>query len=225
MNREPYRPVGMFATLETVPPLNRIRRDPGDTRRRLLQAAFEEIYRHGFQATGLDSILARARVTKGALYHHFGSKSALGCAMIDEVVRGWIRRQWIGPLSETRDPLTTLVELARWGERRATAERLTLGCPLNNLIQEMAPLDEAMRRRLLSVLDDWRSGLAAALERGQGHGVVDTAVNPEETADFVIAAWQGSVSLAKGTGDRKALAACRAGLERYLHTLRPAAMQ
>ena len=56
-------------------------------RRELLEAAFAEFHLHGFQAASLDAIVARAGVTKGALYHHFPDKSALGHAVIDEVVR------------------------------------------------------------------------------------------------------------------------------------------
>src|SRR5262249_7743733 len=55
------------------------------TRGRLLQAAFHEIYRSGFRTADLDAILATAGVTKGAPYHHFGSKDALGYAVVDEV--------------------------------------------------------------------------------------------------------------------------------------------
>jgi len=51
-------------------------RDPERTRERLLQAAFREVYRYGFQSAGIDTILAATNVTKGALYHHFKSKEA-----------------------------------------------------------------------------------------------------------------------------------------------------
>jgi AcrR family transcriptional regulator len=59
-------------------------RDAGRTRERLLQAASREIYRAGFQSASLDTILAAAGVTKGALYYHFDSKEALGYAVVDE---------------------------------------------------------------------------------------------------------------------------------------------
>jgi AcrR family transcriptional regulator len=58
-------------------------RDPERTRERLLQAAFREIHRSGFQSASIDTILAATNVTKGALYHHFESKEALGYAASD----------------------------------------------------------------------------------------------------------------------------------------------
>src|SRR5271156_2611915 len=60
-------------------------RDSERTRERLLQAASREIYRSGFQSASLDTILAVAGVTKGALYYHFDSKEALGYAVVDEI--------------------------------------------------------------------------------------------------------------------------------------------
>ena len=61
-------------------------RDPDGTRERLLQAAFREVRRSGFQSAGIDTILAATNLTKGALYYHFDSKEALGYAIVDEVI-------------------------------------------------------------------------------------------------------------------------------------------
>ena len=58
-------------------------RDPERTRVRLLQAAFEEMYRSGYRSADLDAILAAAGVTKGALYYHFDNKESLGYAVVD----------------------------------------------------------------------------------------------------------------------------------------------
>jgi AcrR family transcriptional regulator len=46
------------------------------TRGLLLQAAFQEMHRSGFRSADLDTILAKAGVTKGALYYHFDNKEA-----------------------------------------------------------------------------------------------------------------------------------------------------
>jgi len=41
------------------------------TREKILDAAFHEIHRYGFQSASLANILERTGLTKGALYHHF----------------------------------------------------------------------------------------------------------------------------------------------------------
>ncbi len=94
-----YIPVGMVVR----PPKHRKRRsrDPERTRVRLLQAAFREVYRSGFQSASLDTILAAAGVTKGALYYHFKSKKALGYAVVEEVIAPDVHGTWMRPLQRT----------------------------------------------------------------------------------------------------------------------------
>ncbi|MCD9197136.1 TetR/AcrR family transcriptional regulator [Aeromicrobium wangtongii] len=47
------------------------------TKRALLDSATKLFTDHGYAGTSLDEVVAAARVTKGALYHHFPSKLAL----------------------------------------------------------------------------------------------------------------------------------------------------
>src|ERR1700733_11610290 len=86
-------------------------RNPERTRERLLQAAFREVYRYGFQSAGIDKILAATDVTKGALYYHFESKEALGHAIIEEIVAEITRDRWVLPLQRSMDknPVDTLI--------------------------------------------------------------------------------------------------------------------
>lgn len=54
------------------------------TREKLLDITFEEVYIHGYAATSVDTILKKAGITKGSMYHHFKSKKELVLAMIEE---------------------------------------------------------------------------------------------------------------------------------------------
>ncbi|HEY6764213.1 MAG TPA: TetR/AcrR family transcriptional regulator, partial [Candidatus Sulfotelmatobacter sp.] len=80
-------------------------------RERLLQAAFREVYRYGFQSAGVDTILAATNVTKGALYYHFENKEALGHAVIEEIIAEITRDRWVLPLQRSKDknPVDALV--------------------------------------------------------------------------------------------------------------------
>ncbi|ONM47229.1 TetR/AcrR family transcriptional regulator [Nocardia donostiensis] len=56
-----------------------------ETRRALLLASRRLFAAKGYAAVGLSEIVATAGVTKGALYHHFDSKSTLFQAVLEQV--------------------------------------------------------------------------------------------------------------------------------------------
>jgi TetR/AcrR family transcriptional regulator, transcriptional repressor for nem operon len=178
-------------------------RDPERTRERLLQAAFREVYRVGFQSAGIDAILAATNVTKGALYYHFENKEALGHAVIEEVVAKLPRERWLLPLqrSEDKDPIDALIGIVRAIPSRP--RDVKGGCPLVHLAQEMSQLDEQFRKRLERIFHAWQEGIAVALRRGRSEGSVRRDLDPEETASFLIAMIEGYEVLAKNAQDAK----------------------
>lgn len=62
------------------------------TRQALVDSACELFTKRGYAGTSLDEIAKRARVTKGALYHHFSGKQAMFEAAFDAVERHTIER-------------------------------------------------------------------------------------------------------------------------------------
>jgi TetR/AcrR family transcriptional repressor of nem operon len=194
-------------------------RDPERTRGRLLGAAFEEIFRSGFQNADLDAILARAGVTKGALYYHFVNKEALGHAVVDEVIASMTREKWVQPLQNANNPIDTLVRIIQ--STSLKREDIQRGCPLNNLSQEMSPLDAEFRKRTAKVFKDWHDAIAVALRGGQKRGLVRSDVNANETATFLIATYEGYTSLTKNSQDVRMLQSGLRSVRRYLESLRP----
>ena len=195
------------------------RKQPDQTRQRLLQSAFTEIHRNGFRGASLETILKETGVTKGALYHHFGSKAKLGLAVIDEVVRPFVEDNW-KPVLGAENIIDGAIELTR----RLTAERnqyaLTLGCPFNNLIQEMSPIDDDFREALNGLLQAWREGVVRGFKLGQERGQVRQDVDPETTTDFLISAIEGCVGMTKATQDDVFYNNSMQGLEAYIEQLR-----
>lgn len=55
------------------------------TRRVLIDAATEQFSANGYAGTSLDAIVSGARVTKGALYHHFSGKQAIFEAVFEKL--------------------------------------------------------------------------------------------------------------------------------------------
>ncbi|HKE23407.1 MAG TPA: TetR family transcriptional regulator C-terminal domain-containing protein [Terracidiphilus sp.] len=195
-------------------------RDPERTRERLLQAAFREIYRLGFQSAGLDAILAAAGVTKGALYHHFDSKEALGYAIVEEIISELTSDRWMRPLEQSKgqNPIDTLIGIAQSiPSRQVDVKR---GCPLANLTQEMSLLNEEFRKRLERIFQAWQQSIAAALRDGQHAGSVRGDLVPEEAASFLIAMFEGYEVVAKNAQDTRVWNLGIRNIVSWLNTLR-----
>jgi AcrR family transcriptional regulator len=193
-------------------------RDSERTRERLLQAASREIYRSGFQSASVDTILAVAGVTKGALYYHFDSKEALGHAVIDEVIATCVRGKWVRPLQNGTDPIDALIGAVQGIPVRPADVRG--GCQLNNLAQEMSSLDAGFRKRLAIIFDAWREAVASVLREGQAHGSVRCDVEPADAAGLLIAMVEGYASLAKNAQDPKVMKAGIRNIVGWLRSLR-----
>lgn len=196
-------------------------RDPDGTREKLLKAAFEEIYRRGFQAASLDTILAKAGVTKGALYHHFPDKASLGYAVVAEVVKGFLLERWGVLEPPAGDPVTALQRILQTRSAGLTTREVELGCPLNNLAQEMSPLDQRFRRKVNATFDLWTDAVAKELARGQAEGTVRGDVDARKIAAFVVASIEGSFGLAKGAQSAAMLRSNLEVLGSFLESLRP----
>jgi AcrR family transcriptional regulator len=193
-------------------------RDPDGTRERLLQAAFKEVRRSGFQSAGINTILAATNVTKGALYHHFDSKEALGYAIVDEVIAKLVRDGWLLPLLSDGQPIDILIGIVRRLPTRPADVRES--CPLLNLAQEMSPLNEQFRKRLERLFLAWQEGIATLLRKGQSQGTVRRDLNPDETASFLVAMVEGHASLAKNAQNAKVWEVGTRNIVGWLQSLR-----
>jgi len=210
----------MLTRKRPLRPGTSLQRDPQRTRGRLIEAAFREVYRHGFQGADIDAVVERAQVTKGALYHHFEGKEELGHAVIDEFIMQITRDKWLLPLQNARNPVDTLIEIVQ--ATSLAPPEVGGGCPLNNLSQEMSLLNEGFRQRLAFVFNAWQNAIAMALQEGQKRGQVRRDLNAAETSTYLVAVYEGYISLAKNAQDGKVLNSGMQTIARYLESLRPA---
>ena len=199
-----------------------ITRNAEKTRTQILQAAFEEFYMNGFQGGSINRIVDGAGTTKGALFHHFDDKNDLGYAVVDEIIFPQMKERWLDPLADSIDPIAVIKKTMRQFAREEEGQGCLLrGCPLNNLAQEMAPLNEGFRRRLERIYSAWREAVAAAFARGIKAGTVKKGMSPRKTAALIVAALEGIIGTAKNAQSRELLEDAGEGLIDYLDCLKP----
>jgi TetR/AcrR family transcriptional regulator, transcriptional repressor for nem operon len=177
---------------------------------RLLRVAARIVHQKGFQNAGLQQILAEAEIPKGSFYFYFKSKEDFGLQLIDFYAEFYLgkARQILDGIEGPFVP--RLRQFLDWQGNYMEANGYEGGCPFGVLSQEMADRNEPFRQKLEEVFDRLREKTAHVLTLAREAGEINPLLDPVETADFVISAWQGTLiqmKVAKSGASRKAFLA------------------
>jgi len=194
-------------------------RDPERTRAKILEAGFEVVYRQGFRASSINEIASRAGVTEGAFFHYFHTKNDLGYAIVDEVLKEMLLDRWIKPLAAYRNPVQGMIARYRKNMEATTDDEMALGCPLNNLTQEMSPVDPVFREKLNVVLTDWMVETERYLRKAQADGFLKPEANVKDASRFIVMIEEGSGAIMKNLLDRNAYRSLYESFRQYLESL------
>jgi TetR/AcrR family transcriptional repressor of nem operon len=174
--------------------------DAEQTRQKILAVAADEIHQHGFQATSLSTILNRCGISKGALYYHFTNKLELGYAVFEENYVPMFLDTWQTGLSQD-DPIEGLCDFFIEMSEGMVCSEAVCGCPLNNLCEEMANVDEGFRLRILTMQEKLNALFVGSFNRVKGElreGLIFSQV-----AYFIVATFHGATSLSKGSRNKE----------------------
>lgn len=171
-----------------------------NTRLMIMQKAFDLIYKNGYQATSIDTILATTKVTKGAFFYHFKNKDEMGLAMLNEIIYPGMYASWVTPLIDTQNPATDIYEMMRNVLLKVPFLRSKYGCPVVNLLEEMSPLNEDFKAGLLKPLNEWRQAIAQSIKKGKTTNQVREDIDPAQAAMFIVAGYCGIRGMGKAMG-------------------------
>ncbi len=189
------------------------------TRQNILAKAFDLIYENGYQATSIDRIVDTTEVTKGAFYYHFSNKEEMGIAVINEIIFPRIKEGLITPLVNYEKPVEGIYQTIRTFMMNISDIQLKNGCPTNNMIQEMAPLNDRFKKALFSIMQRWESALVEQLKQAADDQQVGGDQNLHEVAKFIIASYEGARNMGKLHRSRAYYQAYLRQLKAYLHQL------
>jgi TetR/AcrR family transcriptional regulator, transcriptional repressor for nem operon len=190
-----------------------------NARIKLIDAAHTLVRRKGYAATSVDEICSAAGVSKGAFFHHFASKEALGVAAAAQ----WTSRAAplfeLPPYTKLEDPLERL--LGHIDMRMAMIEGPADGftCFVGTMVQESFASSEALREAseasIAAYCDALSVDIQAAIER---HGI-SNGVTAMSLAWHVQAVLQGAFVIAKATKEPELARSSVAHLKHYVAML------
>ncbi len=151
------------------------------TRQRLLTSAEELFTRRGYDGTAIGDVAARAGVSIGTLYHHFGDKRALLLALVDAWGERIARRGGLDPARFLGDDPRTALD----GWLRRSYERLRKRPSIYLVVLALADRDPEVRARWAAIQTAGLERLRALVVHGQERGLMRADLDPEATA-FLI---------------------------------------
>lgn len=188
----------------------------GNARTRLLEAARDVIRARGFSATSVDDLCKEAGVTKGALFHHFDSKEALGVAAAEFWSETTSQFFAAAPYHKLADPLERVLGYVEFRRAIIDGAPAEFTCLVGTMTQEVFDTSPAIRDACAASIFDHaatiEADIAAALEARQVTGDFTAA----SLAQHVQAVLQGAFILAKASGDRRTAIDSVDHLKRYL---------
>lgn len=192
-------------------------------RERILDAASRLILEDGFSATSVDSVLTAADASKGAFFHHFPSKDALGCAVVgryadDDIAL--IERLLSEAEAAEDDPAAQYVHFLRAYEE--AAEQLPLdqiGCLFASFVYDRLPADGATQGVIAEATDTFRKLVRTKIEEALAARRPAVDVDAAALADQLFVVYEGGLVLARITGDRRLLTNQLAEHRRHVESL------
>jgi TetR/AcrR family transcriptional repressor of nem operon len=190
-----------------------------DARSKLLDAALSVIRAKGYAATTVDELCTAAGVTKGAFFHHFKSKDALGVAAAEHwsEITGALFAE--APYHRHADPLDRVLGYVAFRKALLRGGVPEFTCLVGTMVQETYQTVPAIR----AACDRSISGHAATLEADIEAAMRDRRLSPDWTARSLAlhtqAVLQGAFILAKAKGSAEIAADTVDHLIRYLTLL------
>ena len=191
----------------------------GTAREKILGAALGLIRSKGYSATTVDNLCAAAGVTKGAFFHHFDSKDALGVAAANHwsAVTGSFFEA--APYHRHSDPLERVLGYLDFRRDILSGSLAEFTCLAGTMVQEIHQSSPA----IAAACDASISGHADKIEADIAEAMALHGIEADWTAQSLAlhtqAVLQGAFILAKAKGGPDIAADSIDHLKRYVGLL------
>lgn len=188
-------------------------------REKLLSAALSLIREKGYSSASVDELCAHAGVTKGAFFHHFKSKDALGVA----AAHHWSERTGAffetAPYHRHSDPLERVLGYLDFRRAILKGEIAEFTCLVGTMVQEIYDTHPDIRTACEASISTHAATIEGDIAEAMKRYRIRGPWSAESLALHTQAVLQGAFILAKAKGGPEIAAASIDHLRRYIELL------
>jgi TetR/AcrR family transcriptional regulator, transcriptional repressor for nem operon len=170
-----------------------------DARERLVDEASQLFHARSYESVGVQELCEAASINKGSFYHFFASKEDLAAAVIDAQWQATLDQILDPALADDVPPLARLERLFLYMTKQQREARRELGrtpgCPLANMVGEVASHEPKLRRKLIRVYDSLDERIADVLRAAVKAGELPRGTNVDARTEAIVALAEGAMLL------------------------------
>ena len=191
----------------------------GNARIRLLESARDVVRAKGFAATTVDDLCRSADVTKGAFFHHFESKDALGVAVAEFWTEETSAFFDAAPYHDLADPLERVLAYVAFRKAIIEGDLPAFTCLVGTMAQEIYASSRDIREACGRSIFGHAATLEADIEAARREHGITGDWTAQSLARHTQAILQGGFVLAKAGNDPALAREALDHLARYIRQL------
>jgi len=159
----------------------------------ILQAGLPVLFRSGYHAASVRDICAAAGAPQGSFTNHFRSKEAFTVEVLNryfDYLKGLVHETLSDPNLTPRQRVERYLEVVT---EKLERDRWMTGCLIGDFSLQASSHSNLLRKRLDAIFKEWRALFASCIAAAQWAGEVDSDLDAEDLAEFLLTSWQGAI--------------------------------
>lgn len=171
-------------------------RNPTHTKELILKESSKLFNVQGYKATSLSDITKATKLTKGAIYSHFGSKAGLEEAALVYMTNEMLSKvhKQITQASNARDKVYAILE---YFESYLSKPPIHGGCPLLNAAIEADDTNPNLQKVANRIMEYLFGAIVKILENGKRFKQIEAEADSHAFASLLFASIEGGVMMGK----------------------------
>ncbi len=167
-----------------------------------INAAMEQFWREGYEASSIQKLLDTMGINRGSLYSSFGDKESLFKTVLSRYEQ-MIDQHASSTLLTIEDPLEAIYQFLTVRYQKSSKKQIANGCLLFNSLNELSHTEPKLARLAAKKQNELEKMIAARMKDAQKMGLISMTTDCNHIASFLLVVMGGLTVRSKQNPDKK----------------------